>query len=137
LRAPAQLERALRGLCQRTLDGEHDIVGGERRSVVELHSGTQLEAPRPCIHRLPGHRQRGLELEVAIASDQRLIDLRGDARLVQQRERMRIHALRVERARQAQRPCARRHHRGERKQPGRDQQASDRRPPPHAGAILR
>jgi hypothetical protein len=42
-----------RGLHLRTGDGEHDVVGGEGRAVVELHVGAQLETHHRRAHALP------------------------------------------------------------------------------------
>ena len=36
----------LRRVGARALEAEHDVVGGERRAVVELDARAQLEAPR-------------------------------------------------------------------------------------------
>jgi hypothetical protein len=50
-----QLESALRILGQRALDGEHDVVRGKRRAVVEFDVGPKLETPALGIDRLPRH----------------------------------------------------------------------------------
>ena len=98
-----ELERALRRRGHGALQREHRIVGGEGRAVVEHHTRPQLEAPGRRVERLPRHGERAFELELLVVVDQRLVDLRDDARLVQQRQRMRINRLRIEAAGDAQR----------------------------------
>ena len=99
----AQRERALRRRPLRALDREDRVVGGERRAVVELDAAAQLEAPGRRVDHLPRLGQRRLELELLVARDQAVVDLERHARVVQQRQRVRVHRLRVERAGDAQR----------------------------------
>ena len=96
-----QLEGPLRILGQRPLDRKHDIVGGERCAIVKLDPGAELEAPAFRFHVLPRYGERGLEREIAVAAHQRIVNLTDHARVVLQCQRMRIHRLRVERARHA------------------------------------
>jgi hypothetical protein len=65
-------------------------------------AAAQLEAPGGRVDHLPRGGQRRLELEALVARDQAVVDLERDARVVQQRQRVRIHRLRVERAGHAQ-----------------------------------
>ena len=69
----------------------------------KLDARAQPEAPARGRRHLPGHGQRRLELELLVAADQRLVDLEHHARVVQQRQRMRVHGLRVEGRGDAQR----------------------------------
>ena len=93
----------LRGLGARALEAEHDVVGGERRAVVELDAGTQLEAPRRRVDLRPRFGERGLESELLVANDQEfvdeLVDVVGQVLVL----RVRVGRLHVAAARPAQR----------------------------------
>ena len=121
---------------QRALDREYDVVRREWRAVVKLDAGSKLEAPALGLELLPRDRERGLHREVAVAKDQRLVDLADDASLVLQRQRVRIQRLRIEPAGEAQRfrregQCGQasgnEHHadRGRRRTAGKGRESSD------------
>ena len=61
-------------------DRGDDVIRGEGIAVVELHVPAQLEAPGVRLHRLPAHRQRGLQLQSAAAAHQRIEDVVQHAR---------------------------------------------------------
>ncbi len=67
------LER--RGLVGDARQRGEDIVGGEGVAVMEFDALAQLEAPDGRRHRLPGFRQRRLDLEIAGVAHQPLIDV--------------------------------------------------------------
>jgi hypothetical protein len=90
-----ELEGALRRRFARTLQREHGVIRSEGCAIVELDARAQLEAPRGGRAHLPRQGQCGFELVAFIATDQRLVDLEVDARVVQQRHRMRVQRLRV------------------------------------------
>jgi hypothetical protein len=74
VRVGAQLRR----VGARALEAEHHVVGGERRAVVELHAGPQLEAPGRRIHLGPRLGERRDERQLLVAHHQELVDLRVD-----------------------------------------------------------
>jgi hypothetical protein len=65
----------VRALVVRALEREHDVVGAERGAVLPLHIRAQLDAPQSRRWVRPFGRQRRLELQVAVAADQRLVDV--------------------------------------------------------------
>ena len=77
------------------LKREHDVVGGERRAVVELHALAQVEAPYGRARLRPLGRQRRRQAHVLVALDQRLVDVAGEAELQALVERVRVHRLHV------------------------------------------
>ena len=79
---PCNWKPALRRRRHRALDREHDIVGGERRAVVEDDARAQLEAPRAVgSTRLPRRwRAPAPAWKLLVAADQRFVDLVDDSR---------------------------------------------------------
>ena len=61
--------------ADRTLVAEHDVVGGERFASGELHPVTEVKTPGGRRRRLPRFGERGLNLEVAVAPYQRVVDV--------------------------------------------------------------
>ena len=55
----------LRRVGARALEAEHDVVGGERRAVVELDARPQLEAPRRRVDLRPRFGERRLEVRAS------------------------------------------------------------------------
>ena len=97
-----ELEGALRVATQRPLDREDHVVGRHRAAVVETHLGPQPETPAARLRLLPGRGQCRFEPELRVAPDQRFIHLVGHARVVQQRDGVRVLRLGVEGAGDAQ-----------------------------------
>ena len=89
------VDAKLRGLRARPLESEDDVVSGERRTVMPLHSGAQLEAPGDRIDLLPRYRELRHEIELLVAADQEfvheVVDVVGQAFVL----RMRIGRLRI------------------------------------------
>ena len=56
--------------------GKQDVVGGEGVAVVEFDALAQVEAPVGRVRRFPAFRQRGNDLQILVAGDQALIDMR-------------------------------------------------------------
>ena len=77
------------------LECEDDVVGRERRAVVEFDSLAQVEAPHGRARLRPLRRQRRREAHVLAALDQRLVDVAGEAELQALVERVRVHRLHV------------------------------------------
>ena len=93
----------LRRVAPRPLVAEHDVIRGERRAVVELDAGPQLEAPRGRIDLRPRLRQRRDDAQVLVALDEELVDQRIDVVGQAFVLRMRIGGLHVAAAGPAQR----------------------------------
>ena len=93
----------LRGRHLAALHRVHDVVGRERRAVVELHALAQLEAPGQRADLLPFGREAGNDLQLAVTAGQALVDLAvhhvGHGLVL----RVRVHGLRVALAGPAQR----------------------------------
>jgi hypothetical protein len=89
------IDAKLRRVRARALKGEDDVVGGERRAIVEPDAGAEVEAPGHRINLLPGHRKFGPEVELLVTSDEELVDelvhIIGEAFVL----RMRIGRLRI------------------------------------------
>ena len=68
----------LRRLGTRALKAEYDVVCGEGRAVVKLHSRTKLYAPCRRVDLLPRHCQRGFQVQILVALHQRVIEERID-----------------------------------------------------------
>ena len=75
-------------------EGEHHVLGGEVRSVVEFHAGPQLEFPHRVADRLPREREARFRLQVLVLHDQRVEHVERDLQV-----RIERVILRVERAR--------------------------------------
>ena len=57
------------------LDRRLDVLGGERRAVVELHARPQRELPRGVVHALPGGGQARLQLERGVPAGERVVEV--------------------------------------------------------------
>jgi hypothetical protein len=84
------------------LHREHDVVGRERRAVVELDALAQLEAPRRRVELLPRRREARDDLEVLVPHHQRVVDQVVDVVGQVLVLRVRVHRLRVAATRPAQ-----------------------------------
>jgi hypothetical protein len=93
----------LRSVAARPLEAEHDVVGGERRAVMELDAPPKVESPRRRVHLRPRLGERRLQSELLVAGDQELadelVDVVGEVLVL----RMRIGGLHVAATRPAQR----------------------------------
>jgi hypothetical protein len=116
VRVRAKLRRV--GAC--ALEAEHDVVGSEGRAVVELDARAQLEAPRGRIHLRPRFGESGHLLQLLVAHDEELVDLRVDVVGQVLVLRMRIGGLHVAAARPAQRDRV-----GARRRDGKDDRERD------------
>jgi hypothetical protein len=78
---PARLAEQVRVLAQlrirvlRALDREHDVVGAERRAVVELDAMAQVEAPGGVVQARPRHCRARHDGELLVALHQRVVHL--------------------------------------------------------------
>ncbi len=63
----------------RPLEGEDDVIGGERGAVVELYPLAQLEAPDVGRGLRPFRRQGGRELQLLVALDEGFVDVAHEA----------------------------------------------------------
>ena len=77
------------------LVAEDHVIGGERGAIMELDPLAQLETPDRRRRLLPARGQHRRELVVAVAHDQRFVDVLVDADLQRLIERVRIHRQRV------------------------------------------
>jgi hypothetical protein len=67
----------IRGLRLRALHAEHDVVGRERRSVMEARPLAQVELPMGRVEDLPARSELRHDRQVGIDIEQRLVDLVG------------------------------------------------------------
>ncbi len=67
--------RDLRGLFLGALHREHDVVGGQRPAVVELHALAQFEGPLQRAVLLPLGGERRHEGQLLVARDKEFVDL--------------------------------------------------------------
>jgi hypothetical protein len=126
----------VRALAGRARDREQDVVGREGAAVVELHARPELHADDRRLHVAPAGGERRLELQRAVAPDQRLVDAvreREQERLV---ARVRIHRVRIAVISEAQRLSrdgCRRDRRGDQR---RRRSAQEAEPDAHGPAFL-
>jgi hypothetical protein len=57
---------------------EDDVVGGERRAVMEGDSGTEMETPCPVVGVLPPDGERRLQGHVPVEPEHRVEDVHRD-----------------------------------------------------------
>ena len=87
-------------------NGELHVLGGHGRAVVELDALAELELPRRVVERLPRQGQRGLELELGAAVQERVehVDVDEDADALE--VHVRVEGLGVRRERDGERVLA-------------------------------
>ena len=86
----------------RALEAEDDVVGSERRAVVEFHALAQLEAPNRGRGLRPLGSEQRLHRHVLATRNQRLVDVAHEAELQRFVQRVRVHRLHVALVRDAQ-----------------------------------